>query len=551
MRYLVGFILFSFVLIPVGFCQQVVNSEITEVVTFSDQALVTRQAETNVIKGLNELQIDVDAYQVDSDSIQLSIYGKGEINSVQLRQIYLKIEPQEKVNILTKKLEDLNDKKLSWLKESDVLGKQEKFLNSLIDFAQTQVPEDIKTSFPNSKDLKEALSFLSDGYSEINQRAIVLAQELRELEKEIKVVEKELASLRRPNQKTKKVIEVAFNSLVNQKITIDATYLVQGAYWQPFYKVNVPLELKKINLTMFSQIIQKTGEDWKDVKLAISNVMPLKGSDIPSLGSWLLDLTSYKKQDVLSLARTTNFQFEGLAEKGFAGDEMGAAPYEREEEAKFVQAVQKELPLSFEYQLPQKVSIDSQNKETTLPLFSKTLKGDFFHYSVPKVSSLVFLTSRITPDKELLPGLLNVYFAGRFVGKTQLAEKKAGEKFDINLGADRQVIVKREKLKDKIQETFFKKIQRQTIIRNLAFKITVENRKDKAVKLHLVDAIPVSKTDRIEVKDIKISLKPNKENYQDQEGLKLWIIDLKPGEKKDIDIDFTVTYPKDAPVSGL
>ena len=551
MKYFISFVLCTVFLVPLSFSQVTVSSEIKEVIAFSDQALVTRKAEASVSKGLRELHIETEAFWVDPDSIQARVYGKGEIHSVQLRTIHLKDVPQEKLKKLIQELEGLKDKKAEIAKEREVLTKEEKFLDSLVNFAKIQLPKDIKTSFPKPKDLKEAVNFLSEGYEQINEDEIDISQELRELDKEIRALQNEIASLRRPNQKAKKVIEVVFNSPVDQKIKIEATYLVSGVWWQPLYKVDVPLELKKINLTMFSQLKQKTGEDWKDIKLAISNVIPLKGAHLPNLESWLLDFQRYqKKSRNLSLSRLASGSLKEKAEfeADFAVEGL-AQPVQ--EEAKFTQAIQKELPLSFEYQIPQSLSIESKDKETTLPLFSKTLKGDFFHYSVPKVSQLVFLTSRVTPDKELLGGRLNVYFTGRFIGKTALEAKKAGESFDINLGADREVVVKREKLKDKVQETFFKKIERQTVIRNLLFKITLENRKNKPVKVHLIDAIPVSKTDRIEVKEVKIAPRPTKANYKDKQGVNLWMVNLNPGEKKEITIGFTVTYPKDRPVVGL
>ena len=146
---------------------------------------------------------------------------------------------------------------------------------------------------------------------------------------------------------------------------------------------------------------------------------------------------------------------------------------------------------------------------------------------------------------------MNVHFGGRFVGKTFLSEKKPGQEFDLNLGADREVKVRREKIKDKIKETFFGKIQRDTIVREMAYKITLENLKNKAIKVEIIDSIPVSRTDKIEIKDLVITPKPKKEDYQDQEGVMLWEFDSKPGEKGEINIEFVITYPKDAPVFGL
>jgi uncharacterized protein (TIGR02231 family) len=151
----------------------------------------------------------------------------------------------------------------------------------------------------------------------------------------------------------------------------------------------------------------------------------------------------------------------------------------------------------------------------------------------------------------LLGGPLNVHFGGRFVGKTFLNEKKAGQAFDLNLGADREVKVRREKIRDKIKETFFGKIQRGTIVRELAYKITLENLKGKLINIEIIDSIPVSRTDKIVVKDLVVTPTPKKENYQDKEGVMLWEFDIEPRGQKEINIEFVITYPKDTPVYGL
>jgi hypothetical protein len=69
--------------------------------------------------------------------------------------------------------------------------------------------------------------------------------------------------------------------------------------------------------------------------------------------------------------------------------------------------------------------------------------------------------------------------------------------------------------------------------------------------LKLEDSIPVSKTDKIQVKDVKLTPAPDLRNYKDKEGVMLWNLKLSPGEKKDILIDFVVTYPADSPPFGL
>jgi hypothetical protein len=132
-----------------------------------------------------------------------------------------------------------------------------------------------------------------------------------------------------------------------------------------------------------------------------------------------------------------------------------------------------------------------------------------------------------------------------------MKEKKAGETFKMSLGADREIKVKREKIKDKVKETYFGKIERKTVIREMAFKITLENLKGKPIKINVLDSVPVSRTDRIEVKDLKISPEPAKKDYQDKEGVFLWEFDLISSAKQEINMEFVVTYPKDAPIFGM
>lgn len=141
---------------------------------------------------------------------------------------------------------------------------------------------------------------------------------------------------------------------------------------------------------------------------------------------------------------------------------------------------------------------------------------------------------------------MQVHFGGRFVGTTFLGEKKAGEEFHLNLGVDREVKVKRERIRDKTKETFFGKVER-----DMAFKISLENLKDRPITIKVLDSIPISRTDKVEVKNVKITPDPTEKNYQDREGVFLWGLELKPGAKQEIAVEFVISYPKDQPVAGL
>ena len=70
------------------FAQEIVSSRIQKVTLFTDQALIERLANVKVKKGLNEIILRVDAFNMDRDSIQAKVFGEGELYSVQLKEVY-------------------------------------------------------------------------------------------------------------------------------------------------------------------------------------------------------------------------------------------------------------------------------------------------------------------------------------------------------------------------------------------------------------------------------------------------------------------------------
>ena len=89
------------------------------------------------------------------------------------------------------------------------------------------------------------------------------------------------------------------------------------------------------------------------------------------------------------------------------------------------------------------------------------------------------------------------------------------------------------------------------MVREVAYKMTVENLKSVSATVKVLDNIPVSRTDRIEVKDIVITPEPAVKNFNDREGVMLWNLDLAPSEKREINIAFVVSYPKELLLPGF
>lgn len=537
---------------------ELVASAIQSITLFTNQAQVTRTAKTRIQKGVQEILIDVEAFHVDADSVSAKVFGQGEIYSVQYREVFLSQAPQENIFELEKKIEETTIAIKGLQKEMGVLDRRDDFLSSLVDFSQTEVPKTLKTAMPSVKQLEETLGFIETKATASNAKRQQLELQIVSLEKEQDTLERELASLCNQTDHSKHVIEVLFNASVDQEVDLEASYIVYEASWQPFYKIDVPMDLGEPNLTLFARIFQQTGENWLAARLAISNVIPMQGIGLPDQGVWTLDIhrpAPAAPRAAMARKRAASAHPEEKALDGELDECCEVVPVlsapAPAPEAAFMQTEKTELPLAFEYSLPQPLDIDSQEKQTILPLFTKSIAGDFFHRVVPQSSTMAFLVCRAKADSELLSGYLNVYFGSRYIGKTHLEEKKAGEDFLFSLGADRQIKVKRETRKDKLKETLLGMVQRQSIVRKLAVSITLENLKDQPARVEVLDSIPVSRTDKIEVKEVELHPKPQTESYQDREGVLRWLIDLEPGEKRALSMRFTVVYPQKTGITGL
>ncbi len=65
-------------------------------------------------------------------------------------------------------------------------------------------------------------------------------------------------------------------------------YAVPGAFWKPAYDLAFNPDIGTVELKASGVVTQATGEDWPQVKLALSTAVPGQGIDLPQLRTWTL-----------------------------------------------------------------------------------------------------------------------------------------------------------------------------------------------------------------------------------------------------------------------
>jgi hypothetical protein len=72
---------------------------------------------------------------------------------------------------------------------------------------------------------------------------------------------------------------------VASKLTLGVDYHVPGARWAPAYQCRLTRDCSRAEIQLRALISQRSGEDWRGVKLALSTAAPLSWTELPTLSS--------------------------------------------------------------------------------------------------------------------------------------------------------------------------------------------------------------------------------------------------------------------------
>jgi uncharacterized protein (TIGR02231 family) len=166
------------------------------------------------------------------------------------------------------------------------------------------------------------------------------------------------------------------------------------------------------------------------------------------------------------------------------------------------------------------------------------LPAFYQYYCVPKIDKDAFLIANIIDWEKynLLEGEANVFFEDTYVGKTLMDVRYASDTLEISLGRDKNVSVDREKVKDFTDKQFIGSKKEET----REWITTVKNNKNQAINMILLDQVPVSTIEEIEVNIQNVS----GAKHDIETGEIKWEFELEPSNKKEFELKYSVKYPK-------
>jgi len=586
-----------------------VESQITAATVYTDRAVVTRTAELDSLTvGEHELTFENLPSALMDDSLQVTAHGTAQatILDVNARTTFVEATPDPKVKEIEDQLKGFSHDRRALDDRSTILGQQRDFLLRIQNDSTTPVngTNAVPVARPGVGDWVKLMEFTEKSLSALNEEAEQLDQKKEELQAKQTAAQAQLNQLRnggpaggsggpvRPNPNTSrnvKTVTVRVAVVTAGNLSLGLAYGVSGASWSPSYDARLRSGTDKpaVDLAYFGNIRQNTGEDWKNVALTLSTARPSLGGGAPALEAWVLDESKPVPGFAYNVAGATDGAYAVTANAALASNvAMGnggvqgmnnyamangvtlaqtlAAPASMAKEASYADAAIDTGVTSASYKIPGTNTVLSDNAPQKVGITTARLGALLQYQAVPRTIEAAFLSAYVTNtgDFPLLAGPMNTFLNDAFIASSSLKTVMPNEKFQLALGADEGIAVKRRLVNHLTEQTGF---TGSGVRVTYEFLLTVTNNKKNQERVVFKEVLPLARNDKITVKILAPAerelLKPEEvvtnTEYpkagitKEEDNRIVWREDLKPGEKREFPFKFSVEYPADFPIAGL
>ena len=313
--------------------------------------------------------------------------------------------------------------------------------------------------------------------------------------------------------------------------TLTITQYVGEAGWQPFYELDLTRQDgAALRLDRSVLVTQDTGEDWSDIVLTLSSSAPTNQAEASRL--WP-DLRRIEPE-----VSAADMAAKAAADLAFA-EEGGPIVIVEEPE---VVAERTQEGDTVVYLYPDPVTIATGAEDLRLALDSLTFAPVIKAVAVPRYDSTAFVTASFVnaSDEPLLPGEAMLFREGVLVGSTWLYVIAPGVETELGFGAIETLRIKREMPVRAEGETGVFTTSNE---RTESAVLTVENTGDQAWDLRLMDQVPYSEQDDLEVA-FTATPEPVETDVDGQRGILAWEFPLPPGARQTVTLEHVIRWPE-------
>ena len=509
-----------------------VTLPITDVTVYEDRALVSREHEVKVAQGVQTILVGGLPPALLETSLRAGLAGR------EGRVISVSSDTEEKREIQDAKLRAVDEKRKAVAREIAGLDDQlariasrEAYLDAYEKLVQKAVSE--RTAGYAKTEVEswgKALQFVREGRS-VAQATRREAEAKRELlSRDLGDVTAEAERLRKPAERTERSAEVTLEAAAAGPARLRLSYVIEGAAWSPRYDARFDPEKETLAVTYFGEVRQRTGEDWSDAKLVLSTARPSVGASRPALLP--VRLTSapieQKGKGIVMEDRLADRENTVIARTD--------TNFVRPADADLLTTQVRESATAATFAVSGTATIPADGRPHKVPVATFRERAETSFETVPSLQRFVYLkcAARNGSPYPMLAGAVDIFRSSGFIGTSSLKFVAPGRPFEVSLGIEESLKVRR--------ATTFDSFTGRGKEKRQGYDIEVSNFGDKRQSVTVIERYPVSDIEDVRVK-LDSSTSPGAMK-DEKEGILRWRLEVGPGESKTVHMEYTIEYPK-------
>ncbi len=531
-----------------------IASHVTAATLFPDRAIVTREARAHIPAGA--LDVTVTDIPNGMDEASLRVQGKAthnvkigniEIKSVFLTDLATNAEREKQAALDTK----TNEKAMI---DGDIRAVETRinFINHLVQNGANNHTSDnlTKLDFAPEK-WGQAITLLQSNMAAAQKELVNHQIALHKAEADIAKLQAEMDQVRSTQARQRRDAIIHVEADQESDLTLAMTYQTTGATWQPVYDARLDTAADIVDMELYGQVSQQTGEDWSDIDLSLSTTRPANGTEMPTLREWMINL--WRPVERMAVQSVANFS--GLASMDAApraAMKMAAPAAVPMMEATQTVAIAQTTDYAAEFHIPGHVNLKSTQDSSKMLITTSKLKAKLTAETTPRLMPQAFLFAKVTNDQDypLLAGHVAKYRDGVFIGNAVLPLLRAKESADLSFGTDDRLKVTYKKKNDVADNPALSLVGDAKIERS--YQTTIKNLHKDPVQVTVFDQYPVSSDG-----DVKVDVTEEgttagyAKDPDNRQGVVTWAVNLAPQEEKSVSLSFRIRYPKGKQINGL
>jgi uncharacterized protein (TIGR02231 family) len=555
---------------------KVAPSKVAAVTVYPNSALVTREVDVPAGQGVIELTVS----PLPPTVIASSLYSEGidgvRVLTTRYRSRAILQDTREDVRKLQEEIAQLSQAREKI--QSDINANQEnlKMLSKLEGFMGVMTIQGTEKGQLNADAAITLAKHIKESRLETTRELVALQQQVKANQEKVEFAQRRLAEVGTgaPRNERDAIIVVERPNAAAGKVRLN--YLVDSASWRPQYKLRAGKAAKDpVQVEYLASLVQRSGEDWNNVKLVLSTAQPMLNAAPPDLQGLKVaavhksSVPAGRQADVAELEEQIR-NLRAKAQKDFNERKPGtgiglfntASVIDQSFELLNPDAAMKRgCSLAFQegptvaYHISSTLALPSRSEEQVLEIARVELAPEFYYKSVPLLTTHVYRLADVVNKSNyvFLPGDAIMYMGNDFVGQVNLPLVAIGEQFTVGFGVDPQLQVKRA-LVDRAQTT-----QGGNQMLRFTYRTLVSSFKNEEIKLQVWDRLPLAESDAVNISVVKTTPELSKDpaylRGPRTQNLLRWDVTVKPnstGEKAmPIEYEFKMELDRQMTISNF